>query len=478
MKVFQTAFSKIADDNLMRFDEKFQRMMSTQSWNVFDVKNKPLVRLSEVIEEDYQVFSYEDDFDYKGIPTGKVYLDEDGDVVDFQAVTKDDHPGRLKYKIGKDSILISSLRLARSPALNFDNFDMDDYVFSNGFYIFKTKSGWNKKFVLHLLRSTKIKHILDTSLYRGIGISAYRSEDLLKLQIPNISIETQNEIVSRIEPIEKRIKEIKKTAKSVQAIIDDFFARELGFNYIAFEVQQENRYYTSQLGDFSNNPDLRFGAKFHRPAGQYVMRELHKITDKKIKHYLNEDKPIKLGASISPADFDKEGSAYYISMATIKTCEVEFDDTQIVSDDYYKAKAVKSVKKGDIIVARSGEGTIGKVALIRDDTNAIFCDFTMRIRFGENYNAEFAYFYFRTSYFQYLIEIYKKGLGNNTNIFPIVMKEFPIPNLSKEEQDRLLQKLKIEINKQNEIKSKVAELRLEIEQAIYSNAIHREELKG
>jgi type I restriction enzyme S subunit len=88
-------------------------------------------------------------------------------------------------------------------------------------------------------------------------------------------------------------------------------------------------------------------------------------------------------------------------------------------------------------MARSGEGTIGKVAEIMEDYNDIFADFTMRIRL-KNYNTTFAYFYFRTTYFQYLVEVNKKGLGNNTNIFPNIIQEFPIPDIDIDEQENIL----------------------------------------
>jgi type I restriction enzyme S subunit len=86
-----------------------------------------------------------------------------------------------------------------------------------------------------------------------------------------------------------------------------------------------------------------------------------------------------------------------------------------------------------LILARSGEGTIGKVALVGEGVNAVFSDFTMRIGLT-NYDPLFAYYYFRTDYFQYLIEIHKKGLGNNTNIFPIQLKEFPLLDVRPERQ--------------------------------------------
>ena len=89
----------------------------------------------------------------------------------------------------------------------------------------------------------------------------------------------------------------------------------------------------------------------------------------------------------------------------------------------------------------------------------------MRIRL-KDYNPEFAYYYFRTSYFQYLIEIYKKGLGNNTNIFPIVVQEFPLIDISLDEQQRIVDEIHAEIAKQEEIKSKIAELRNQIDSII------------
>lgn len=118
----------------------------------------------------------------------------------------------------------------------------------------------------------------------------------------------------------------------------------------------------------------------------------------------------------------------------------------------------------------SGEGTIGKVALIDDDKlQGVFADFTMRIRL-KDYNPEFAYYYFRTTYFQYLIEIYKKGLGNNTNIFPVVVREFPMLDISLKEQQRIVDEIHSEISKQDEIKSQISNLRSKIDE-IMENVI-------
>ena len=153
-------------------------------------------------------------------------------------------------------------------------------------------------------------------------------------------------------------------------------------------------------------------------------------------------------------------------MATIRGWKFDSEGANTVSKAYSDSKTDKIVRKDDIILARSGEGTIGKVALIEDENiQGVFADFTMRIRL-KDYNPEFAYYYFRTSYFQYLIEIYKKGLGNNTNIFPIVIQEFPMIDISLDEQQRIVDEIHSEIEKQDDIKAKIAKLRVQIDTII------------
>ncbi len=239
--------------------------------------------------------------------------------------------------------------------------------------------------------------------------------------------------------------------------------REFTFDYMAFEAVKEKRQYKTRIKEFTNNSDLRFSVKFHREAGGYVFHQLLNITDKKIKHFLSE--PIVLGASISPNDFDESGSAYYVSMATIKTLDIELDESQLISEKYYHNNIAKSLQQNDIVIARSGVA-IGKAAIVKEPIKGIFADFTMRIRIdATKYSPEFAYYYFRSTYFQYLIEIYKKGLQNQ-NIFPSVIQEFPMIDISLDMQHRIVDEIHSEIAKQDDIKAKISRLQSQIDTII------------
>ena len=176
--------------------------------------------------------------------------------------------------------------------------------------------------------------------------------------------------------------------------------------------------------------------------------------------------PIVLGKSVSPSNYDDNGDYFYVSMANIKNWKFEGEDSKLISNEYSKENKNKTVAKNDILIARSGEGTIGKVALIDDeDLKGIFADFTMRIRL-QNYNPLFAYYYFRTEYFQYLIEVNKKGLGNNTNIFPSQIQEFPMIDIPLKNQQKIVDEIKAELDKQEEMKQKIEAERNKIDEMI------------
>ena len=325
----------------------------------------------------------------------------------------------------------------------------------------KDEEKYLTKFLYYALRLIQSDIYL---LQKGSDQPHVYASDIQYVKVPAVSVPIQKKALAAAHAIEKKIETIESSIKKNGEIIDDVFNREFHFAMDEFNRSKQAKRFSANYRTLSNNADLRFSAKFHRDSGNFVMQELTSRTDKKIKHYLAE--PIVLGASVSPSDYSDDGEFCYISMATIKNWKFDSESASTVSKEYSDCKQAKTVRKNDIILARSGEGTIGKVALIDDDElQGVFADFTMRIRL-KDYNPEFAYYYFRTTYFQYLIEIYKKGLGNNTNIFPIVVRDFPMLDISLAEQQRIVDEIHAEIAKQDEIKKQIESLRGQIDALI------------
>jgi type I restriction enzyme, S subunit len=92
---------------------------------------------------------------------------------------------------------------------------------------------------------------------------------------------------------------------------------------------------------------------------------------------------------------------------------------------------------GDMLMARSGEGTIGKTALFERDEPCLFSDFTMRLRFSDAMSPRFAWYFFRSIMFQSQVEREKRGMGNMVNIFPSQVAELRIVAIERARQDSL-----------------------------------------
>jgi len=348
--------------------------------------------------------------------------------------------------ICKDGALTGKTGIVDTSTLPTNRIMINEHVFA-----IRANEKIRQRFLYYLLRTDIFYNQVLDFAYRKKAQPGLTLDHVKAMKLPEIPIGVQDAILLSVKPYEEKINRLKKKKINIQDNIDKVFQSEFGFDYDKFKTLREKKIYNVTCISFSNNPDLRFGAKFHRPAGIFVEQELKRKTHAKIKDYLNE--PIVLGASVSPKDYD-DGEYLYISMATIKTWNFDKEAALTVNNNYVCSKKEKTVKKNDIIMARSGEGTIGKVAIIKEDIKGIFADFTMRIRL-KNYNSEFAYYYFRTTYFQYLIEIYKKGLGNNTNIFPIVVREFPIPDISLKKQGELVRTIRKKIKEQSKISMEI-----------------------
>lgn len=471
ISTYEYDLNDCAHEKGFRFDIKFLK------YNIANNINKSYYTFNELFEIiEKKAVEIPEEINYAQIgDTSKngdvepVELNMDNAEVDI--INADYYKKILKGDIIKpqeNSILISSVRPNLKKFVFIDK-EKNNIYFTKAFLELTSKK-INPLITYYALRSILFKNIISVAR-QGKGYPTLNSKDLKYIlfdkKVIDLLFANQKELLKNIIPIFNKINLYKKKLIPDTLIISAVFNNKYSLDIEKLHELQKEKYNSLTLSDFANNKDMRNSCKFHCKSAQYAYNELKSRFRTKIKDFISE--PIVLGASISPSDYDENGEYRYLSMASIKTWQYDNDLAQIVSDIYANNNS-KKVKKDDIIIARSGEGTIGKVALIdNDDTNAIFCDFTMRIHLN-NYNPAFAYYYFRTDFFQELIYGYKKGLGNNTNIFPIQIQEFPIPDIDLDEQQKIVDEIQSKINEQNKIKNKIEELRNSIDEII-ENAI-------
>jgi len=455
MKIFQLALSSIPLSPELRCDEKYFEFAVTEEYKLFD-RSGIYVSLKNILSTDYNNFNYEDGEEYKGLPTSHENFDDDGDIINYQKVTKKNHPGRIKYSVSEGNILISSIKNAKVKALYISK-EKSQYIYSNGFFIFKLKNdAWNSKFVYYLLKSTRLRQVLDSHLCSGIGISAYKDYDLLRIRIPKLNKNKQNEIVNKIEKIERIISSEKKYYCNEQKIIDGFF--EDYFNIKMPQIKVKN--FNVSFDEFSENIHLRCSVKYNNPGFGIIYQILSKLNKIRIKDRV--EIPIDLG--VSPI-YDSEGQTYYITPGVMKSQYIDEDELRPLSDSFYeKEKEKNKAELNDLLLRRSGV-SIGKVAIFDSHKDCIFSDFIMRIRFNNQINPLFAYYYMRTPPFQFQILKGNKGMGP-PNVFPKQVEQMYLIDISRDEQDKFVANLHKKIDENRELGFKLKKLREEIDYLI------------
>lgn len=448
MRVNSVYLKTLSNEKTLRSDfdyHKYQKQIDSEFYSfsdLFEIVEQQRVDLDNLYED----FKYCEIGDVDGY--GNIYpkdlnfsirnlVDEDY----YKKIEKGDI-----VSVEKGDILISSVRPNLKKFVLIDE-NSEKVYFTSAFIQVRPKT--LVKIMYYCIRTVFYESIIAISR-QGKGYPTLNRSDLRDLRFSKSKIDNlirnENSFDNLIETYKIFAKELCSHRTSEQSIIDSVFEENFEFESAIFKNIKDQKSFTRDFSFLSSDYDLRFSSKFHRPSGQFVIDRLRKITSKKIKDYL--DIPIELGTSVSPKDYDEDGEYCYISMATIRSWSFSSNDSLRVSVEYSNIKRAKNVQINDIIMARSGEGTIGKVAIIKDEeVNGIFSDFTMRIRL-KNYNQLFAYYYFRTTYFQYLVEIFKKGLGNNTNIFPKTLEHFPMPSIDEDHQLNIASKIESEIDMQ------------------------------
>jgi type I restriction enzyme, S subunit len=461
---FKLKLSKLNQDRYLRFDVdyiEFNKTIRTRDRFLKDyVKN--IETGKPISKEDYSENGEPTEFIHlvvRNIKNGELNLEN-------PIFINEDKGEELKsFKIEKGDIVIA---ISANCGASFYFEDMiTDYQLTLSHYLAKFKVNEdliNPRLLVYYLNSSTMRKYFkatETGKTQKNLSKTYLRE--LPILLPESIIE-QNNLLVQIQSIETEIIKLKNLRQKPLDIINKVFGEEFNFDWKVFERLKKQKTYSSNLNEFANNIDCRMGLKFHNLAGKFLHSFLVSKTTKKIKDFIAV--PIVLGKSVSPSDYDEDGEFFYIAMSNIKTYAFDPEDCKKVSDNYSSSNLKKTVQKGDILLARSGEGTIGKVALIEDeDLNAIFADFTQRIRLT-NYNKLFAYYYFRSEFFQYLVYTHKKGLGNNTNIFPSQIQEFPIPDWDDVKQTETVEKIKTQIDKQNIFDSQIEFKQQEISKII------------
>ena len=454
LKQFTTDFQELTKHQYLRFDEKFWfttknlatydyallkdifYLLNGNSYTEFYTEEKtdiPYVRIGDL--------SFKHNIDDKNL----IYLDESCEINEDKKLRKDD---LILATIGAT---IGKINLAR---------EFEGGTFSNNTILLrlKDKEKHNPYFYEKLFQS----NLLQKYIWGVVSQKAQpnlQSYDLKNVKIPLVAKSIQDQIVAQIEPIEKKIKELKSQITPPQEIINKVFAREFGFDLEKFEELKKERFFETDISEITTS--LIRSTVVQNSSRTRFLKSFLKRDTIFLKDILT--KPIKRGKQPEYT----EGGIKVIKTLNIQKGQIVFDEVQFVSESFLKDNEEKAgVYKDDMLLTSTGMGR-GKFALY-DDEETCFADSHISIiRFNKQRILPYFLNYYCQSFFgteqlKY-IEMHIKG---TPEIYEAQLNYFQIPDIPLKSQQKIVDEIKTELDKQEGMKKKIKTERNKIDEII------------
>ena len=461
LKTFTIDFAEYTKHQYLRFDEKFWH--TTKNIAVYDfILLKNVFNL--VNGNSYTEYYTEEKTDIPYIRIGDLTVRFEID--DKNIIYLDDSIELNEDKILKEDDLILATIGATIGKINLAR-DFKGGTFSNNTILLrlKDKKNHNSYFYEKLLQT----NLLQKYIWGVVSQKAQpnlQTYDLENVKIPLIPKSKQDQIVSQIEPIEKKIKELKAQITPPQEVINKVFAREFGFDLENADEKKKNMIHYSSLIDVANE-ELKFdiSLKYRFIFNKYVKNpskndwiELGKIVEVK------GGKRLPKGQNITEEDTGFK----YVRVDDLSWSGIfDLENIKYISEENHKKIKNYISKENDILLTIVG-ATVGKCGLVPlelDGENITENFARLIILDKEKYLPEYINYCLQSKTSVYQIDEYK-GRSSQGKLALFRIKKIKIPNIKSELQQKIVDEIKAELDKQEEIKSKIESERNKIDEII------------
>jgi len=358
--------------------------------------------------------------------------------------------------------------------VDFDIFPSKEVMINEHIFLIRGNKSINQKFLFYLTTNNLFQSQVKDLAYKKKAQPGLNSDHLRKIKIPLIPKPTQDQIVAKIEPIEKKFKELKCQITPAQQIINKVFARVFGFDtQEVYTVQKKNYFFVSDTLNYRNS-SIRSSVRWHKIAPiQDILYKNNPYIEKLGKYIIST----KNGWSPSCSESDSINFVFGVNAISVESV-INYDDLKL-SIETRKDIENYFAKEGDLFVSRGN--TVDLVALasvvknIPEGKNIIFPDLFIRIDVNEKeLNKTYLAYLFNSIigrlYFKYAAK------GKNQTMVKISSDELnnfylPIPPLK--HQQKIVDEIKVELDKQEKTRQKIDAERNKINKLIENQLTNR-----
>jgi len=469
MKALYVKTERLASEPTLRFDVDYQRSRKTRTResyvfaDLFELVSDSAIDSGDLTES----FLYCEigDADKNG-DIMPVSLNFDNRNMFDENYYKKIESGDIMH-VATDDILVPKVRpnLKKFVRITSSN---ESIYFTRAFITLRPKA--MPALLYYALRSLFFDDIVAISR-QGKGYPTLSESDLRSLQFDKQQIDllrTQSDnLTAQISAIEQEIATLKAQIKSPQLIIDEVFAQEFELSVDRLTTISNSQCLNVAWSNlFFNNSNLRFSSRWNK-AGliQEALLDMSALF-KPLGKYI-----IKTRNGYSP-ECSESASMYGVLGidALSKDTLLRFDNLKYTDSPIPNAQ-IHTVQNGDFFISRGNTTdlvALASIAELGDDVEeVIYPDLMIKIEFTPSINRRYMAYVFNS----FIGRLYFKHAtkGKNQTMVKVSSKELydfyvPLPLL--DEQQRIVDLIRSEIAKQDEIKAYIADLRRQIDKII------------
>ncbi|RJO62530.1 MAG: restriction endonuclease subunit S [Dehalococcoidia bacterium] len=378
-----------------------------------------------------------------------------------------------EFKMGKDihsvskrlhlgDIVFSGLR----PYLNKCHIvDVQESLGSTELFVMvpdedKVIPGFLLRYLLSDMVLQQTKWILTGSSYPRLDNEDFKG---LTLVLPTKA--NQKVILAKILPLEKQIADKEAEAKQLTEEASMIILEELG---LPMPAEEARTYFFKAGGEPtslwfsvpSTELEDRLHYLFYHPKYSY----LNKL-NKKYKTCLLGSACRELVCMGEQVKEDENGTEVLLKTVNLKNDYIDFENATAISKETFEANTSAQAHKGDILLAATGYGSMGKVDIYERETPALIDGQISILRLNDDYDPYFITYLLRSHFGQLQIEKWWIGSSGQIHLPPGDIEKFvtvSCESLSRDEQGQIAGRITQKISKAHELGAEATARREEV----------------
>lgn len=462
-----------------RCDTKYLSFVSRDCWSAFG-QGERLSPLSELLTPLPASKRPKGDLETSCLLVNISDQEPGGGMLDWDRIAAVDEINSDKTVLSDGDLIVSKLGMPKGYIYLLPETERE-LIGSTEFIPYALRKPDMNYLILYLLLTPEMRNAY-ACLETGKTPSHKRvnPEEFLKIQVPRFR---EGADTGRLnERIRKRVLEIEallgrreRIQEKLEAVFAQRFQYDMalparfgkGVSQPTQSLPPRGRRSTSlAYGALARSPALRMSVRFHNEITQALAEVLRGIPTVKLGSLVLT--PVHRGCS---PRYKAEGEIPVVKTAHLRDGRVAVSEEEFVSACDYERDERAQVQDGDLLIASTGKGSIGKAAVAWSGERLYADSHITIIRLDrERYNPEFALCFLQSVLGYFQIERDYTGCTNQVDIYPDSIAELLVPDLTLEEQERIVGKVRAELDRQDSIQAEIARLRGEID-AIVREAV-------